>query len=89
MYSPADMERLLMIRTLRCANYSLSAILRLMNKLTLSQQVAIAATLDTPDESEEIVSVCDHLLFALSCAKADAEQMPAHIRQMQTLQTLQ
>ena len=89
MYSPADMERLLMIRTLRCANYSLSAILRLMNKLTLSQQVAIAATLDTPDESEEIVSVCDHLLFALSCAREDAEQMSAHIRLMQMFQTLQ
>ena len=88
-YSPADMERLLMIRTLRLANYSLSAILRLMNKLTLSRQVAIAATLDTPDESEEIVSVCDHLLFALSCAREDAQQMPAHIRQMQMFQTLQ
>ena len=89
MYSPADMERLLMIRTLRCANYSLSAILRLMNKLTLSRQVAIAATLDTPDESEEIVSVCDHLLFALSCAREDTQQMPAHIRQMKMFKTLQ
>lgn len=75
MYTSEDMERLLIIRTLRCANYSLCAILRLTGRLSLSRDIAVSEALNTPDESEEIVSVCDHLLFALMSAREDAQQM--------------
>ena len=85
MYTPEDMERLLIIRTLRCANYSLSAILRLMGKLSLSRDVTVFDALNTPDESEEIVSVCDHLLFALMHAREDAQQMRLCLADMQQI----
>lgn len=87
-YSPQDMERLIIIRTLRSANYSLSAILRLMQRLSLSRNVPVGEALNTPDENEEIVSVCDHLLTALLSAREDAQQMLVLIKHMRTI-TLQ
>ena len=89
MYSPQDMERLLIIRTLRSANYSLCAILRLMQKLSFSRNVPVGEALNTPDESEEIVSVCDHLLTALLSAREDAQQMFGSIKRMRKIVTLQ
>lgn len=89
MYTSEDMERLLIIRTLRCANYSLSAILRLTGKLNHSRAIQISQTLNTPEENEEIVSACDHLLSALLSAKDDAQSMIAHIENMARIATLQ
>jgi len=87
MYTPEDMERLLIIRTLRCANYSLSAILRLTGKLSLSRDIPVSEALNTPDENDEIVSVCDHLLFALMSAREDAQQMLPSLASMQQIAT--
>lgn len=89
MYAPEDMERLLIIRTLRCANYSLAAILRLTGKLSLSRDVPVSDALNTPDESEEIVSVCDHLLLALKSCREDARNMRIGIESMRKIATLQ
>lgn len=88
-YRPTDLERLLLIRTLRCANYSLASILRLLNKLSESSAAEIRQTLNTPEEQEEIVSVCDHLLGALAGAKHDAQAMLAQLEKMQAIATLQ
>lgn len=89
MYTAEDMERLLIIRTLRCANYSLSAILRLTGKLSQSREIHVLDALNTPGENEEIVSVCDHLLTALACARKDAQEMIARIDRMKQITTLQ
>jgi DNA-binding transcriptional MerR regulator len=89
MYTGQDMERLLIIRTLRCANYSLSAILRLTGALAQSREVPVLDALNIPDEQEEIVSVCDHLLTALSNAREDAQEMLSRIQQMAQTVTLQ
>ena len=87
-YSAGDMERLLIIRTLRCANYSLSAILRLTGALEKSRGIPVLDALNTPDEQEEIVSVCDHLLYSLSLAREDAQEMLSRIPQMAQTATL-
>lgn len=71
-YNAADMEKLTVIRTLRCANYSLSAILRLMNNLSADMELSVSDVLNTPSSDEEIISVCDRLLEALAVAKEDA-----------------
>lgn len=84
-YEAEDMQRLVIIRTLRCANYSLSAILRLMGRLTNAEELSVADALNTPAENEEIVSVCDHLLLALSGARQDANDMLLAINRMQKL----
>ena len=88
-YEAEDMERLLIIRTLRCANYSLSSILRLMGRLAQPCAVCVTDTLNTPDENEEIVSVCDHLLAALAGAKENAMEMLASLECMKKITTLQ
>jgi len=84
-YTPDDMERLLIIRTLRCANYSLSAILRLTGRLSGAGELPVQELLDQPDETEEIVSVCDHLLSSLSQARDDALSMDEQLQNMQNI----
>jgi len=88
-YNGSDMERLAIIRTLRTANYSLTAILNLLTRLSGSGEVSVTEALNTPDPGESIRSVCDHLLEALDNAKADALRLPALLNRMKKIATLQ
>lgn len=73
-YDENDMNRLKIIRSLRCANYSLSAILRMLNKLEFEQKHAseMFDLLNTPDEDESIISACDRLVVSLQNAIENA-----------------
>ena len=71
-YTQEDLKRLIMIRSLRCANYSLSAILRMLNALSRDPYVNPAKELDTPREDEDVISACDRLLTSLSEAQENA-----------------
>ena len=74
-YDGPDLERLNIIRTLRCANYSLSSILRLMNHLDQNEVAPVEKILNTPSEQEDIVSVCDRLIISLESTRKDAADM--------------
>jgi len=74
-YTSDDIERLKMIRTLRLANYSLEAILRMLNALEHNPQVNIKEVLNTPQADADIVSVCDRLILSLNDAEENAEKM--------------
>ena len=74
-YTSEDIERLKMIRTLRLANYSLEAILRMLNALERNPQVDMKQVLNTPQEDADIVSVCDRLIVSLKDAEKNAEKM--------------
>ena len=74
-YTGDDMERLKMIRTLRLANYSLEAILRMLNALEHNPQVNLKQVLNTPQADTDIVSVCDRLLVSLKTAEENAKKM--------------
>ena len=74
-YTSDDIERLKMIRTLRLANYSLEAILRMLNALEHNPQVNIKQVLNTPRADADIVSVCDRLIVSLREAEKNAEKM--------------
>ena len=74
-YTSNDIERLKMIRTLRLANYSLEAILRMLNALEHNPQVDMKQVLNTPEVDADIVSVCDRLIVSLKDAKENAEKM--------------
>ena len=74
-YTSDDIERLKMIRTLRLANYSLEAILRMLNALDHNPQVNIKWVLNTPRADADIVSVCDRLIVSLREAEKNAEKM--------------
>ena len=65
-YTGEDIERLKIIRSLRCANYSLEAILRMLNALEHNPQANIEQVLNTPKEDTDIISVCDRLIVSFA-----------------------
>lgn len=74
-YTNDDIERIKMIRTLRLANYSLEAILRMLHALEHNPKVDIKQILNTPQADADIVSVCDRLIVSLNDAEENAEKM--------------
>ncbi|MGN0448182.1 MAG: MerR family transcriptional regulator [Acutalibacteraceae bacterium] len=81
-YTDGDIRRLKIIRTLRCANYSLEAILRLMNQLSYDPNTDVRVTLNTPKQSDDIISVCDKLIVSLSEAEENAYQIRTMLQNM-------
>ncbi len=81
-YTSDDIERLKMIRTLRLANYSLEAILRMLNALEHNPQADMKQILNTPQADADIVSVCDKLMVSLRAAEENAEKMINIITEM-------
>jgi len=81
-YTGGDIQRLKMIRSLRCANYSLSSILRMLNALGENPKTDIRQIIDTPRENEDIISVCDRLLTSLQTAEKNGEQMLESLQKM-------
>jgi DNA-binding transcriptional MerR regulator len=71
-YSEVDMQRLKVIDALRCANYSLAAILRMLSALSKDPKIDIKEVIDTPERDESIISVCDKLLTSLAIANTNA-----------------
>lgn len=71
-YTDEDIQRLKIIRSLRCANYSLEAILRLLQQLSRNPDTDILATLNTPKQTDDIISVCDRPIVSLSEAEKNA-----------------
>lgn len=81
-YTDEDVKRLKIIRSLRCANYSLSAILRMLNELSINPQADIKEVIDTPKETDDIISVCDKLLTSLRYAEKNAQSMRVQLDKM-------
>lgn len=81
-YSSEDLQKLKIIRALRCANYSLSAILRMMNAVSRNAETDIEQVLNRPEKSEDIVSVCDKLRLSLQMAEKNAKQIVVMLHDM-------
>lgn len=81
-YSDKDIRRLKIIRSLRCANYSLEAILRMLRQLSENPNTDIKEALDTPKEDTDIIAVCDRLITSLSAAEDNAKEMLCILRKM-------
>ena len=81
-YTDEDIRRLKIIRSLRCANYSLTAILRMLCALSGDSRANIREVIDTPGENDDIVSVCDKLLTSLEYAENNARDMLVHLGKM-------
>lgn len=71
-YTDEDVQRLKIIRSLRCANYSLEAVLRLLQQLSRNPYTDIRAALNTPKQTDDIISACDRLIVSLSAAEKNA-----------------
>lgn len=73
-YTREDMQRLKMIRALRCANYSLEAILRMLRRLDKNPDADMRKALNVPGPGEDMISVCDTLLVSLDAAEENARK---------------
>lgn len=74
-YTSRDLERLIIIKSLRCANYSISAILRMLYTMSLNPKASIREVIDTPRPDDDILTACDHLLSSLEQARENGEQI--------------
>lgn len=83
-YTQRDMDKLKIIRSLRCANYSLEAILRMLSALQADPHADIAEALGSLIPQEDTVpAVCDRLMVSLETAKSNAETIRSMLRRMQ------
>lgn len=83
-YTDEDLQRLTIIRTLRVANYSLEAILRMLSQLSKNPQADIRELLNTPDEEANIITACDKLISSLKEAVKNAQLMIEMLKDMRT-----
>lgn len=83
-YTDEDIKRLKIIRSLRCANYSLEAILTMLVQLSQDPEIDIKKALDTPREDTEIIAVCDKLVTSLIAAMCNAEKMILKLKDMKS-----
>ncbi|WP_308531220.1 MerR family transcriptional regulator [uncultured Paenibacillus sp.] len=81
-YTEEDIRRLKIIRSLRMANYSLSAILRMLNAFSRSPEANLRQIIDTPEEGDDIISVCDKLITSLHYAEQNAKKMLGQLEKM-------
>lgn len=81
-YTDDDIKRLKIIRSLRCANYSLEAILRMLQQLSQNPNVDIKTVLNTPRPSDDIISACDQLILSLSTAEKNAMILTEMLQKM-------
>ncbi len=84
-YTDGDIKYLKIIRVLRCANYSLEAIRRMMQQLSVNPTADIRKILDTPGQNDDIISACDRLLLSLSKAEINAEKIMSMLKEMKKL----
>lgn len=82
-YTKNDIQLLKIIRSLRLANYSLAAILRMVSALSNDSKIDIRKVINTPKNDEDIVTVCDKLLTSLSNAELNANCVLSQLKSMQ------
>ena len=81
-YTDEDIRKLIIIRTLRCANYSLEAILQMLRQLSEDPDSDIETILNTPKQDSDIISVCDRLIVSLSAAEENACKILSMLQEM-------
>ena len=84
-YSKEDICVLRIIKALRCADYSLEAILRMLGKVARNPDIDIREALNTPGQNEDIISVCDRLLASIDEAERNAEAISKLLQEMKMI----
>lgn len=79
-YNDYDIKRIKIIKSLRCANFSLSAILRMLVSIEKKENLSIKHVIDIPNPEEDIVSVCDKLITSLEEAKKNSIEIEKTIK---------
>jgi DNA-binding transcriptional MerR regulator len=81
-YSPVEIDRLRVIRTLRKAGYSLMAILRMMLAFDRGQRDDLRVVLDTPRPDEDVEYATDRWVSTLAEVEGAAQAMIDHLHTM-------
>jgi len=84
-YTNDDIKILKIIRSLRCANYSLESILHMLQQLIHNSNTDIRAALNTPNSNDDIISVCDRLILSLTAAEDNARKIIEMLYEMKNL----
>lgn len=84
-YGPPEIDRLIVIRTLRQARYSTLSILRMFHKLEVDQNHDLRKALDMPSSEDDIIYATDHWLSTLTQVIAVAKTMQIMLQDIQTL----
>lgn len=84
-YTQKDIQQLKMIRSLRCANYSLSSILRMLQAISYNPNINIRDAIDTPKDDDDIITACDNLLTSLTKASENALFVITQIKKMKQM----
>ncbi len=83
-YTDNDIRRLKIIRALKCANYSLAAILRMLNKLSENPDTNIEKVLNTPKADDDIIHASDKLIISLKKAEKNSQEILNILKKMKT-----
>ena len=81
-YTEQDIQILKIIRSLRCANYSLSSILRMLTALSCNPQTDIMKVIDTPLQTDDIITACDRLITSLNRAASNGRMIKNMLTEM-------
>jgi DNA-binding transcriptional MerR regulator len=82
-YGPKEIDRAKVIRTLRTANYSMIAILRMLKSVdTNSREIEILKIVSTPQPDEDMVYATDRWILTLYETEKNAQEMITRIKKM-------
>lgn len=81
-YTEQDIQILKIIRSLRCANYSLSSILRMLTALSCDPKTDIMKVIDTPLQTDDIITACDRLITSLDRAASNGRAIKNMLTEM-------
>ena len=81
-YTEQDIQILKIIRSLRCANYSLSSILRMLTALSHNPRTDIMTVIDTPLQDDDIITACDRLITSLNRAASNGKMIQNMLMEM-------
>lgn len=86
LYGHKEINRLRIIRTLSRAKYSAIAILRMMRYLDMGEDQNLRQVLDTPEQEEDVLSISDRWLSALSEVEAHSYEFIDQVQRLVRLQ---
>lgn len=84
-YTEQDIRILKIIRSLRCANYSLSSILRMLTALSCNPKTDIMKVIDTPPKTDDIIIACDRLITSLRRAACNGKAIKNMLTEMKKI----
>jgi DNA-binding transcriptional MerR regulator len=82
LYGASEIGRIRVIRMLRQADYSLTAILRMLRRFDAGEKEKLREALDTPDPQDDIYYVADNWLTTLATVQRRAQTVIRQLNQM-------